>query len=65
MTDPLKPTLTLLMKLGSIAVHVEELFSEKGNVQFDKPAIESLLEDSEVKQWIAEMNKSALLPKKR
>lgn len=42
-TDPLKPSCGLLVKLGSIAVHVDEMISGKGHV-FDKVAIKSLLQ---------------------
>jgi len=62
--NPLRPELSLLVKLGSIAVHVEEMLSPKGHY-FDKEAIRSLLNDEEVKQWIKEMNRLAFLPKKR
>lgn len=61
-TDPLKPTLSLLVKLGSIAVHVDELFSPSGH-SFDKTALEQLLNDEEVEQWIKEMG--AWMPLKR
>lgn len=62
--NPLKPDPTLLIKLGSIIVHAEELISPKGH-EFDMSAIEGLLSDSEIKEWLAEMNKMALLPEKR
>jgi len=54
MVDPLKPSISLLCKLGSIAVHVEELLSPKGHAH-DKAALETLLEDNEVKTWIKNM----------
>ena len=62
--DPLKPSVALLSKLGSIAVHVEELLSPKGH-DFDKIALEQLLNDAEVKVWISDMDQMAMLPKKR
>lgn len=66
MSDPSieTPSLPLLMKLGSIAVHTEELLSPNGHV-FDKSVIESLLNDPEVKTWLEEMSKRSLVPKKR
>jgi hypothetical protein len=64
MNDPLKPNITTLIKLGSIAVHTEEMMSEKGH-GFDKVAIEQLLNDPEIQEWIKEMNKMAFLPVKR
>lgn len=64
MDDPLKPSVALLIKLGSIAVHVDELLSPKGH-EYDKAAIKTLLSDSEVTEWIAKMDKMAFLPVKR
>lgn len=56
------PPLSLLCKLGSIAVHVDEALSDDGH-QYDWTAIHMLLDDPEVKQWIVAMG--PLLPKKR
>ena len=64
MSDPLKPSATLLIKLGSMVVHYEEMTSPKGH-QFDKHALDTLTNDAEVKAWFAEMNKMAFLPVKR
>lgn len=64
MSDPLKPQVTLLVKLGSLVVHVEEMLSAKGH-DIDKTAIEGLLSDSEVKEWLKQMGKGAFLPVKR
>jgi hypothetical protein len=61
-SDPLRPSASLLCKLGSIALHAEELFSPRGH-HFDKTALEVLLNDYEVREWITAMG--ALLPKKR
>jgi len=61
--NPLKPNAGLLCKLGSIAVHVEEA-TATGHA-FDVAALGSLLSDPEVMEWMAEMDKLALLPKKR
>ena len=60
--EPLKPSISLLVKLGSIAVHVEEFFSPHGH-PYDKVAAEQLLNDPEVKEWIVAM--SAMMPRKR
>ena len=65
MSDPLKPSAKLLIKLGSIVVHYEEMLSAKGNIGFDKPAIDTLTNDPEVREWFAAMNKMAFLPVKR
>lgn len=59
-----EPSKTLLIKLGSIATHTEEMLSDKGH-HFDVVVLKALLNDSEVMEWLAEMNKLALLPKKR
>lgn len=64
MSDPFKPSISLLVKLGSIAVHVEELLSTKGH-DFDKRALDSLLTDPEVWEWRQQMDKMAMLPLKR
>ena len=62
MDDPLKPSLALLSKLGSIIVHTEELLSPTAH-SFDKVALESLLKDGEVTAWIKSMG--PFLPLKR
>lgn len=64
MTGWKEPGMTLLVKLGSIAVHAEELLSPGGHA-FDAKALDGLLNDPEVKEWLAQMNKLALLPVKR
>ncbi len=63
-TDPLKPSVALLSKLGSIAIHLEEVLSSDGH-HFDKISLEVLQQDSEVRRWLAQMDDMALLPKKR
>ena len=65
MSDPLKPDLGLLCKLGSIAVHVEEATLYAGGHAVDIAALESLISDQEVVDWLVEMDKLALIPKKR
>lgn len=60
----LAPPPALLIKLGSIIVHYQELNSPNGH-HFDKTTIDSLLENEDVKEWFKEMDKLALLPKKR
>lgn len=64
MSDPLKPSPTLLIKLGSMVVHYEEMLSRKGH-EFDKHALDTLVNDEEVKAWFSAMNKMAFLPVKR
>ena len=62
--DPLKPSATLLIKIGSMVVHYEEMLSRKGH-EFDKDALDTLTNDAEVREWFATMNKMAFLPLKR
>lgn len=58
------PSVPLLVKLGSAVVHAEELLSPKGH-EFDRHALQTCLTDPEVRAWIAEMTKLAMLPVKR
>jgi hypothetical protein len=58
------PPISLLCKLGSIAVHADELTSPHGH-KFDESALRSLLDDAEVKAWLHQMNGAALIPRKR
>jgi hypothetical protein len=60
--DPLKPSLTLLSKLGSLTVHFEEMLSLQGH-PFDTIAAEQLLRDPEIIQWVRAMG--PYLPVKR
>lgn len=60
----LKPSASLLCKLGSIAVHVDELLSADGH-SFDRDALQTLLTDVEITEWLAEMRKAAMVPEKR
>lgn len=54
--------LSLVVKLGAIAVHADEYTSPKGS-PVDAEAIKSLMQDQEVQKWITTMG--ALLPLKR
>lgn len=63
-SDPLKPSATLLIKLGSVIVHQEELMSPHGH-EFDKHALETVRNDPEVIAWLEAMTKAAFLPVKR
>ena len=64
MANCLTPPATLLVKLGSLAVHVEELHSPNGH-HLDRSAIDGILSDPEVRQWLTEMDELAMLPVKR
>lgn len=58
------PTLTLLVKLGSIAVHADEFTGPNGH-EFDLAALKQGLADQEVVEWLDAMRKRAFLPVKR
>jgi len=62
MPDPLKPDLPLLMKLGSIIVHAEEMISPQGH-EVDREALKALLANDDVQAWIKDMG--VFLPLKR
>lgn len=62
--DPLKPSISLLIKLGSLVVHADEFLSPNGH-PFDRMAFDNGLQDAEVQQWIRQMTKQAFLPVKR
>lgn len=62
--ETMRPSIPLLCKLGSIAVHAEEMLSTDFH-EFDAVALKALLDDADVKQWIKGMDKLALIPKKR
>lgn len=64
MSNPLKPLPSLLCKLGSIAVHADEMFSKDGHA-FDKIELQNRLADAEVIEWLEEMGKLAMIPLKR
>lgn len=62
--NPLHPSPSLLCKLGSIAGHVEEGKSKDGH-PYDFIAIDTLLSDPEVQEWMAAMRKMAMIPEPR
>lgn len=61
MEDVFNPPASLLVKLGSIARHAEELLSPSGN-DFDANTIRALLADPDVKAWMEAADEMALLP---
>lgn len=64
MTNPLQPSPALLSKLGSIIVHQLEAGAAGGH-PFDITALEQLLKDEDVLEWMREMGALALLPVRR
>lgn len=59
--DPLAPPPTVLVKLGSVLVHADELLSAGGHA-FDRAALEGLVRDPELVEWRAAADRLALLP---
>ncbi len=64
MTDPFKPSASLLAKLGSLIVHYQEALSSKGH-QYDHAAIATLETDPEVFEWLIRMDGMSMIPRKR
>lgn len=64
MADPLKPSPALLAKLGSVIVHFLEGHADGGHA-FDIQAMNSILKDAEVIEWMRSMTALALLPVRR
>jgi len=63
-TDVLKPSLALLAKLSAVVVHLEEWLSEDGHPN-EKIALDGVLYDPEVQEWVREMEARTLAPLKR
>ncbi len=68
--DPLKPSATLLIKLGSAMIHAEEIFDQArgpmlnmDTMLFDLPAFKTASDDPEVLEWVKSMG--PMLPLKR
>ncbi len=55
--------LTLKIKLSSIVIHLEEMFSEDGH-EFDRGALKTLINDPEVQEFLAGIE-DVYLPVKR
>jgi len=60
----LNPTASVLAKLASIAVHAEEMLSADGH-QFDRLALQTLLNDPEVLAFLEAGRHLAMIPEKR
>jgi len=59
--DPRKPSLEVLMKLGSAIVHAKEALSPDSR-PVDKHEFDQMLKDPDVAEWMDDMNNMALLP---
>lgn len=55
------PGLKVLVKLASIAVHVEEYLSPDGH-PFDRVALEQLLKEEDLQAYMGELAKAGFLP---
>jgi hypothetical protein len=62
--NPTVPSLPVLMKLGSIVVHAQEFFSAYSHPA-DRIALEVLLGDEEVVEWLKQMAAMSLVPLRR
>ena len=62
--DTFAPPIALLVKLGSVIVHVDEYTGGKGHPH-DLEAIKSLLGDRDVQAWLASMDAKGFLPIRR
>ena len=58
------PSPSVLAKLGSIAVHYDELLGPGGHY-VDRTELKILLDDPELKDWLKQMDAMALIPKRR
>lgn len=56
--------LSLLVKLASLVVHVQEMDPTGRALEFDIPAAKTLADDPEVTAWLATID-PAFLPEKR
>lgn len=62
--DPLKPSLDVLVKLGSVIIHAEEAVSPEGR-PVDIQEFQQLLKEPEVAGWLKAMADMAFLPRMR
>jgi hypothetical protein len=58
------PSLSVAVKLASLAVHLEEMLSPSRH-RYDVSAAETILRDPELRAYLAEMDKLTLLPVRR
>jgi hypothetical protein len=62
--DPLKPSAALLCKIVSVVVHADEM-REPGAHDFDRVALNTAIDQPDVKEWIEAMTKAGYAPVKR
>lgn len=58
-------TMSLAVKLGSLAVHIDEYLFSGGGHDVDKSAIRTLLDDPEVRNHLDILQSYSLLPVRR
>lgn len=61
MSERIEPSVSVAVKLASLAVHAQEMLSSGGH-HFDQVAIEGLLSDPEIVAYLALLRGMALLP---
>lgn len=64
MSDPLQPGPAILAKLASVVVHIDEHNGPNGHKN-DMEAINSLLQDAELADWIVAMQELGMAPARR
>lgn len=62
--NPMKPSPQLLAKIGSAIAHAQECLGADGH-HFDKLAFDGLINDSQVKDWMAQMRAIAMISEPR
>jgi len=62
--DALDPDVSVLAKLASLVVHLQEAEGEGGH-WFDIAAVKTLINDGGIREWVEAMQKLALAPVKR
>jgi hypothetical protein len=61
---PFTISMALTCKLASIVAHVDEGFSSQGHA-FDIAALRALIDNTDVRQWLAKMRRLGFVPVKR
>lgn len=64
MDDWSTPSLPLLVKIGSALIHAKEFMGTAGH-PLDKTALDALLDDADVKEWLQRGVSASLLPMPR
>lgn len=64
MAEKVPTPLTLLVKLGALAVHTAEMLSNDCH-PYDRVALRAMLADPELMAWLKVMDAESLVPKRR